>query len=469
MSDRETGVQKQGLSCLAKLLIGGAAAPVILIVGVAIWWFARDAIAGNELAGRMAQLRADSMPYDNETLQIFYQQNTSSDDALAWIEIANRMESNEFFELVRDLPVLGMGDPIPLRVDAPWADEAVVRKFLADEAAFYRQLDSLRPKSGGVHFPVQFEGADTLLPAVQATRSMARMMRLRFDVGVRDGDSERATQSVIGTLAISRTLEGHPNLVSQLVRLAIEGVAVEMIRTGLDHDIFDADQLSRLDQTWQQRAPPTDELRIAMQGERGFVLANMLDISSGSKNPAGVRLVSGAHDRLATLDIFDEILSAITDDIFDSKVRLDVASDAMEARFDQAGLIERVDTIMTGMLVPAIGAAGTAFARSEMSVRLARTAMAVRRYHFASGQWPNSIDDLATIDFDPQANRPIGAKPFGFRVDGPADAMVWGFPIRDIDGFQAMTETPDAPPIADTFENDLYVFRLHAEAGTRKD
>ncbi len=455
MFKRERETSGSGMSCFVKTLLIVASLPALLAIVILIWWISRTAIAKTELTGRLAELESQGLPFDNETMQVYYDKQTERDNEPRWTAIADLINSPAFETTITDVPVINKDEAIPLDPDQAWPSETMVRDFLRSQAFVYEELDRLESTPGGIRYPITYEGVDTLLPYVMHSRSMARLMHLRHDVAVRDRDGEVAAQSVLTTMAVGRTLQGHPVLVSQLVRLAIIGQATNMIREGLSRGVYDEEGLRRIASVLADRTDEIEQLRTAMIGERAFVLTSMSQSTQ--------TMTWNPNDTLATLDFFDELLADIGGDLYSTNERLAKTSEKLEGQFSNAGWLERLDTMMTGLLVPAIGTAGTAFTRAEMSLRLAETSVAVARYRATEGDWPVTLDELRqleSINFDAAANGPIGDRPFGYRVEKPDTAIVWGFPVTATPDFAAMTQTPDEPPHSSAGEDDTDVFQI---------
>jgi hypothetical protein len=85
------------------------------------------------------------------------------------------------------------------------------------------------------------------------------------------------------------------------------------------------------------------------------------------------------------------------------------------------------------MLAPAIHSVATAVIRSEDSRRFTITAIAIKRYHLANGQFPERLADLKAIGLNPSDWTTVAGTDFGYTPgDTPGDTVyVWSYSLRD--------------------------------------
>ncbi len=74
---------------------------------------------------------------------------------------------------------------------------------------------------------------DTLLPDTQASRSVARLMAADSAIRAQDGDIDGALDSCRAIIAVGRSIGDEPFLISQLMRKAIDAVALNAIHRAL--------------------------------------------------------------------------------------------------------------------------------------------------------------------------------------------------------------------------------------------
>ncbi|WP_153557689.1 hypothetical protein [Roseimaritima sediminicola] len=417
---------------------------VLLCAGPLTWWFGRQAVATRKLDTKIAELRQQQLPVDDESLEVYREQMMDKDKSDAWVQILEVVESTEFNNPLKHLPVLGVPqNEQPFVPGEPWRHAADVEAFLAQHESLLQDIHDVTEQTGAIWTYTEFDSFATLLPYIQATRGVSRILTLEHIDAVRRGDDEQAYRSLLALIGVSRTMEKEPLVISQLVHLATLGVALRQLKMSLELDRLNDDQLRTLLDQLQQLPPIGDRYRWAIQGERAMALPafdnpGQLDEDMSPIGPLGPRPI----DALASLELYAQMETIDTEslDTFIAESR------RIEAEFqqqqDEAGLLRRYDTILTSLVVPAMGAVGQAFVRAEMETRIAKTAIGIRLYQHQFDRLPASLDELAELDTDLAPLQPLGTKPFGYRP-GEDHALLWGFDLHSASSPYAV---PNEPP-----------------------
>ncbi len=475
---------------------------LLLIVGILVF-FGRERSARNELTKRLDRLVAQGLPVDDASLLEFNKSMTSSEDTRAWQGVFKQFESPEFKQSSKGVPLFdglvemnipAPGEKWPQRIAgeelAAFSDdsdlgatdldlqdqgfsaveenvivESEVRDFLANWSELHHKiamlsLKQLEPEAKGVQFIAQFESLNTLLPCVQSLREAARLLSLRGQIALYDRDSKQVKNAIEALLGCSRTLQGEPILISQLVSIAIDGMAMELLKTGLEHDVLDEQELLALLPLFRAGVDIGPQWRIAIQGERAMGLPVF-------ENPAlagdgAARIPARSRDALYFLDAMERVLK-IPEDDFDSFL---AALDAEEQKTDElvhGGILTMLDSVLTSLLTPAYRAAGSAFVRRAVQHRMAVTCIGIRLYEKRQGKLPAKLDDLISLQvdgtsFDLTTLLPAGGKPFGYRVD-QQEAVVWGGNLR-LDPATPAEPLPTAEGEPNADENKLWIWTL---------
>src|SRR6056297_1019798 len=87
--------EKMGWSCLSKLLLFGFGVPLLLVICIVLWWTSRQAIAKSNLNAKLSEDAAEGLPVDNESMQIYYSQATTSDELDAWMFVLAEANSEQ--------------------------------------------------------------------------------------------------------------------------------------------------------------------------------------------------------------------------------------------------------------------------------------------------------------------------------------------------------------------------------------
>lgn len=421
------------------------AAVLLLCGGPLSWWFGRQAIANRRFQEKKAELVSRQLPVDDASLEVYREQMMSKEKSEQWVQILETVESEPFNQSAAHLPIVGVPeDEQPFVPGQPWAHAEEVAEFLEQWGQLRKDIHEVTEKTESIWTYTEFESFSTLLPYIQATRSVSRLLSLEHLDAVRRDDSEQAFHSLLGLIGVSRSIEKEPMVVSQLVHLATLGVALQQLKLSLEADMLDDQQLQTILDQLQQIPPYGDRYRWAVHGERAMALPAFENPSSLDESLP----VTGARpiDALAALEVYAGMEAVDTDSLESFVAGTMGVEDSFTERQEQAGPLRKLDTILTNLVVPALGAVGKAYARLEMEMRIAKTAIGLRLYEHRFDRWPESLDELTQLDTDLGLLQPLGPKPFGFRVaDG--DAVLWGFDIHS-----GATQVPDEPIDLDTLD-----------------
>ncbi len=411
---------------------------LLLAIGAALW-VGRESSARNQLNQQIDRLRGEGLPVDNASTQAYYEARTSAEDTAAWLAVLAELTSDPFSQSAAGVPIFD--GEVEAGVPGPgesWAEEQTTRDFLNRWQSLHARTMRLATDAGPVRFPIDFDSVNTLLPNAQNVRQAARLLSLRGQVAIYDRDSRMVRRSVESLLGCSNVCSGEPFLVSQLITFAIDGMALEVLQQAIRHDVLDDDDLKALLPKLLASTNIGNQWKHAMIGERAMMLPVFDDPSLAGDH--GVSTLPGrSRDALVYLNYMSRVSAIPTEDI--DEFRSEIAEQESElSNLLQGGMLQRYDTILTGLLTPSLAAAGDVFAKQATLHRLAALAIAVRLYEHEHGGWPQSLEDLAEYPLiNLERLVPPGGKPFGYRVDD-SGATIWGFNLRE------ETSTPAEPP-----------------------
>jgi hypothetical protein len=443
--------------------------PVFLALAVALTWYAREMAAQSRLNDRTAKLRTQGYPVDNASVQTYYTDQTDATNTDAWLAILEFLNSYEFNGSIKAnprLPYLGYGmdmeDHVPSQGD--WADEDSVRDFLKQWKRLHTditQLASASPNQKPVRLPIVFDGFKTLLPWIQEKRTIARLLSLYGSVALRDRDSAAVRAAIESILGTNQIIAGEPNLVAQLVSIAVDSHAILLLQQAIEQDALNAFDLESLLPKIMAATTIGDEWVAMLAGERGMALPGFRNPSdAGFDSPIALSRYVDANCYLDIMQSFQQIERSDLDEFL---IQLKKCESAAWASMN-SGWLAKMDSALTSQAVPSISAVGEAFVRRAVSHRLAAQGIGLRLYEDRHGTLPESLNQLTEFSLDPTQLMPPGGKPFGYRVDGKT-ATLWGFdPSRGID-LRTSESVPIDPPVTskdqpDASENDQWVWNL---------
>lgn len=442
----------RGRSCLLYGLVICFLLPVLL-VGIALLVFAgRDASAKRLLEKRIEKLQAEGLPVDDESMADFHIDATSRRDLDVWLGILEELQSKQFSDSVDGVPIFDgkVENPIPV-THGPWAEEETTRAFLNRWSDLHDRTMRLCMDAEPVRFPITWQSVSTLLPKTQEMRQAARLLSLRGQVAVYDRDAAAARRSIDALLGCATVLSGEPILVSQLVSIAIDGMAMDVLKKAVEQDVLRERDLEDLLQEVLKKTTVGPEWQLSMKGERAMMLPIFQNPELINANIGSSFLPFRSRDANNYLDLMENILEIPTTDLDQFQVRLEV-EEAKLAEALSGSFIKKLDNMLTSMLTPAFSAAGSAFIRQALTHRIAALAMGARLYKIEHGKFPESLSLLEPYGVVASDMVPVGGKPFGYRLDEDR-ALLWGF-----SRMSEMTSVPDTPP--DPQEGEPYVDQI---------
>ena len=361
--------------------------------------------------------------------------------------------------------------------------EADVLKALSrwdDEFAELRSA-ALRPST---RFNVRLteDGISTLLPHLSMIKIVSITVRLRAVAELRSGETDAAFADANVIFRLGDAVQTEPILISHLVRIAIQTVALRTVWEGLaDHRWTDA-QLAH----WQKELAKLDfgvELRHAMAGERALgnramdflrrnprMLPTIAGPGEGGSLPPegpGLRAIPGGwfhREQISYNRMFDDfIVSALPSGAGKFDPTLIRAKNAAmtdelhrEHRPSRAVLRNRV---FCNLLLPVLDKAMLRACQAQAFTQLAIAACALERHRLARGSYPESLTVLAP-EFGPLPTDPMSGQPFRYERTADGHFRLWsvGWNGKDDGGTVELTGTPASKGRNINFEQGDWVW-----------
>ncbi len=454
----ETATERQTRSRMGCWLLGALlffGLPLLLLAVLVLTIVFRERTARQELLARLAERQQQGLPNDNASLDSYYRQLTSEAKTEAWLSALAELKAQGYEAAYADLKLedlYELGFPAP---GAVWNEEVAIREFLEVWKGTHRQLQLLgidqREQALPVRWPLEFQSFNTELEPIQEMRQAARLLRLKGQLAVYDRDSAGTRRSVAALLGTSEAVATHPILVASLVAIALDGMAIGLLKDALEHDVLDEGDLTAILPMLQRHATIGEGYRVAIEGEIGLALPIFDDPNlSGEEVPVG--LPARSRDALIYLEHMQRIAGVPTQDLTEFQQGIDLEEASLRQQLS-TGWVQRFDSIFTGLLAPAVGAAGNAFIRQCGQHRIASLAVAVRLYEKRQGQFPAVLGDLTVVGVDVTRYMPPGAQPFGYKAEKQR-AVLWGA------AFDRGDAIPPEPPTIDPSEPNAWVDTL---------
>jgi hypothetical protein len=272
----------------------------------------------------------------------------------------------------------------------------------------------------------------TLLPNTQNTRQVANLLTYDILLQVQDRDFVQALRSARALLNSGRAIGDEPTLVSQLVRIAIDGLTSSRIERILAQGEPPPVELLAAQRAVEQEA---DEplFYYGLRGERAALDGLLENVQKGELNYKELSnllvWVKGANALGRSGSAGNQVqerLDALTVRLTIGSQRAEVLhymSQAVEASQlppeQQAARLREMQAIqpkdlplLIRLLGPAWWKVGHAANRNRAQLRCTAVAIAAERYRQARGRWPTELSELvpgylAAIPLDPFNGQPL--------------------------------------------------------------
>jgi hypothetical protein len=308
---------------------------------------------------------------------------------------------------------LGSADPdlaqkvynaeLPARAEP--VDEAT-KNLIAQHISNNQQALKLLHKGAAAEhsrYPVDFTaGFNTLMPYLSDIRDSAKLLKLEGVLHAENGEPQLATDSVISGFGLARSLTKEPMLISQLVRIACQALAVSTVEQVVNRTELTDQQLAELGECIANTEDHSD-ISVGFIGERCMGISFFKEPESIGEAVTGGMLAApllsvykatGLVDKsgLLYLDFMDDYIGLFRLPLHEREKE----ADAIGAKVEATPKIY----ILLHTFMPAFGRVTTLDIRGIAQLRTGRVGLAIQRYRLATGKLPDALADLVPTYLD---------------------------------------------------------------------
>jgi len=382
---------------------------VVVIVVPVVGWMAWSRGAARAVEDELSKIREAGEPTSaSELNQFFALPNRNQDATQLWLDGLALIENSAFNDDSQELPIIGPGPDIPLP-GQPWAQLEASEEFLDKYGEAMAKFHQAADIGGRARYEIDFEkGFSGLLPMVNHQRTIARLLALEANVRAHRGDAHGAAQSVQALFAATRAQEAEPLLMSQLVRVAIDGMAVDQTQRLISSVNLADDDLVMLQNELRSIRFQAGQTR-ALIGERAMGIEIFRNPSKHGSN-VRFRIFIGDTDLAFYLQTTRRWIAASREPF---PAALDAAQKIKrEFQSETQSPINQAHFALTAQLLPAFSASMQATARGDAGNLAMDAAIAVQRFRKANGKLPQSLDELVpdylpSVPLDPFDGQPL--------------------------------------------------------------
>jgi len=395
-----------------------------------------NAIATARLEARLKAIRDAGDPVTMADLAKRYPDPPPGKNAAPLLQAAfEKMEAHEGKNAAQEerLPLVGQAtlpacdEPLPLPMFA------AIQGYLKDNAEI---LDLLHKAAalGECKFDLDFtKGPGMLLPHLAKLRGAARLLALETLERAETGKGDEAAASLIACLRMGEMVRREPLLISALVRIACDAIAVSAAERWASRARPSPEALARVESAFAA-AGDRKIIEGAMVGERCFGIdiyqthvlkpggADMAAMM-GVEMPVGAQMlwnvIPGAYfktDMTYYLDIMNDYVAAS---------RLPPPEGARAGARAGRDLEERIPRyyVVSRLILPALGRVFNNGQEHLARCDSARAALAALRFRAKQGRLPAGLDALVPEYLEAVPADPFDGKPLRYRADAAGLAV----------------------------------------------
>ncbi len=275
-------------------------------------------------------------------------------------------------------------------------------------------------------------------------RRLAGILVLEGWIAAAERRPEDAVNALSCVFPIANSLSDEPTGLSQLVRFAILGLAVQGLENVVNRSELSDPLLARMQECLTSAVPPLWQgpiINRALTGERAMSLDYageyylLLAANDKAEPVEGVVPAISVGLPLINLlgsDAFERAIFAnsfrLIQDASNEAARTGTPPDIMAALRWKENSFLAFRTPIVNALMPAFDRAFTSELRIRAQLDLARTALAVERFRLANGGLPERLEDVVPAFLDRLPTDPWnGGNPVSYRVRDNGEFVVYSF------------------------------------------
>jgi hypothetical protein len=388
---------------------------VLLVAGLAIAALSWRHRVAARVQSELARIRDAGEPVTAEDLTEYCRLPDGVEDITQlWVQATLPLDGEPFNSDARDLPIVGEDESEIPPPGEPWPKLDAVEQLLAKYQNSLDLLHEAAETPGSACYSTDFSlGLNMPLPEIQRLRAGARLLSLEAHVRAHRGDPHGAAESIHAIFMLARSLDREPILVSQLVRLAIDSIARDLLQRLLGCVDFSDQDLARLQENLRT-VDYHEGLHRAMVGERVIGAMAIEDPGSLSDTdiPVNGLLRMVTTDSLAYyLEHMAKLVAATQKPWPEALHAAQQAGDEID-QLGKGGSLTRIRYMLALLLAPALQAVFEATARNVALNGAADAAIAAEEYRRKNGALPERLDQLVpeflpAVPTDPYDGRPL--------------------------------------------------------------
>lgn len=427
-------------------ILGG----IVLLCGLAfVLWYQYTDRGKGTVDRKLADLRRQGLPVDNETLTEWVRARSDSSNSERWIEIGNEVTSESFLQSAAGLGPFDRSVEGTRWTPQSWPGAAASRSLLKRTESLRNDIHSLCAERVPVWFDIPFASIQTPYNRLIAMQSVAQLIAVEFDAAIADDDSPQMLASIRTLLRLAVVCRAYPGMQPALLCTGIRRLGFAQLRVATENNRLRIRELDAISAELPEEALAMHALQETFQGERAYCLPMFFDLNRYQDvqprawNGKVLAARAGYTDILNYLDIMERWNSIDTRSLDQARIDAEEIEDHLDRSIQSAGWLGLREWIVTGLAAPGLQAVVRSALDESIEHRLALHAIAVRRYRALNGAFPEDLAALEGVGFNHRAWMPPGGLPMGYAI---RDEQAWIWATIPEDGAATSSIPPDTNP-----------------------
>ncbi len=338
------------------------------------------------------------------------------------------------------------GFPVAAQPQTPAADVLLALSIFNPALEELRQA-SQRPHARlPLHYENGFEVVGDLMPWLANEKRYAQFLQLRILAELQAGQGQPALDDVKLLLRVIDTIRDEPFLISHLVRIAMQAIAVQPVYEALAQHRWNDAQLADLEATLATKDYLAD-FQFAMRGERTCAISAIeamrrtREMTSYSGEGDASQIVTNSlrwspsafffQNELAFCQLYEQFVLPLVD--LTNRTVSVAACRTAEAAYKEQAKHWSFYKVLARMTFPAYSKAVNKFVLIQSQVDLARVACALERFRLAHGNYPESLEVLAPQFTKTLPHDIINGQPLHYRRSDDGKFALYSVGLDDKD------------------------------------
>lgn len=427
------------------IVIGGSlCVTAIALIVLLRWWGA----SGREVKAEFARIRSVGEPVTHEETERWLAELPGEPLSTQQLQDIDQTLFSALDPLsAKELPIVG-SDPVMPPLTGDWKRQAIAEVVLQNCQGPIDLMLDLDKQHRQVRLTTRWKNREAALLDIDTNifRRMVRVLQLRAYLQMREGRWSDAKDSIHAIIYLTNILQMSPDMNIQLTRIAFIGVLTQMMIDILPGAQFTADDLTQLE-TAVASIRFREGFKVALIADRAVAIEGLHNASTWPSVQGGViKHVKGSYDsdKLFYLTCSRTLISAL-DLGLSEFLKAAQTNQQRFAELKQQGDRAIFQKYCTVRAFPPSQALAEALASGETRAVVCRVFLRMASHRLRSGQWPESLDEVAAPNEPSLPADPLTQQPLKLASNGTTWTL-YGIGTNLIDDHGALDGQP-APDI----------------------